>query len=1444
MVDKKILKVDKTVFKCKKYIFNFLLLTLLNQKSVNMKNTLIVISSIILSLLFIPTANGQNNISSKYIFSSISINEGLPVNFVDDIFKDSHGFIWVATQGGGLSRYDGYEFINFNVNSYPLFLKSNFIRKVVEDNFNRLWTTSNNGIDIIDLKTMKKATISHKDNLLDTVLDTPAITIFKDRKGGIWVVSTENMYKLEFDAKGNIQRIYTTVQKGSPYRFTCISEIDNEIWVGNDGAVYKIIESQKGNLDLEIISTHFNISSNLFISSILKKNNTIWMATEDGLFRYDDINQPPAHYLHNTLNQYSISQNMVTDLNIVNGSIIAGTLRGLNIYNPVTDGFEHITHNSGEESLNSDFINCMLADGDNLWIGTESGGINKMTLRKLAVKNYTHNNSDKGSISPNPVNAILESRNGNLWVGSVEGGLNLMKKGESSFTHYMAGPGLLSHNTISVLEEDNAGNLWIGTWGGAISILNENKLPAVSYKYISPNFSFIGILKYDPVNNGMWIGTNRAIYWYDIQNNSLESPLPENMNQNIWGTLGSTIDKKNRLWLGCSEGLIQIDLNSYDEHAKKFAARFVSLNEQDVNKLFLKNITCIFQTRDNTIWVGSNGYGICKIEETGGKYISRTYTTVQGLVNNAVFGILEDEQGLLWISTGRGMSSFNPQTERFVNYTKEDGLANHQFYWNASFKSPVRKNLYFGSMAGLTELKGNSQYISGEQKGVTFTKLQILNQTVWYNKGNYIKEDISYAKKLDLHEQDKSFSIEFSALDYDNPSTVAYSYRLLGFDDRWVDVPANRRFVSYTNLSPGTYRLQVRCMAKASDWSEKITELEIDIHPFFYKTVWFISLCIILLLVLGIQLYKWRINSLKKQREILHIKVEERTHALNEQKKLLEEQAVELKLQNTMLVDQNEKISYQRKQLIEMSKKVQEAMADRISFFTNITHEFRTPITLIIGPIERALKLSTNPKVVEQLQYVARNSKHLLSLVNQLMDFRKVESDNMSVNPLAGNLINFLDELLIPFESFANERGIKIRRVYRMPQPRIMFDEEAIRRLVTNLLANSIKFTPDNGSVTLYVSSISGNKGEDKLYICVQDSGIGIREEDLNRIFNRFFQSDTRTRYPVYGQSGTGIGLYLCKNIVNLLEGSIVAKNNHTKGASFRILLPFTPAATSEQQPVSESYIPSITGDIEYVPVTEQSGQQLAILVVEDNMDMRKYICSILSDYYKVIEAENGAEALRILKTEPIDFIISDLMMPVMDGLELSQKVKSDLSTSHIPFLMLTAKTSIETRIGSYKMGADEFLTKPFDEELLLTRINNILEIRKLYQRKFSLYMNVDELNIIEDSNDEKFLKKAMEIIKENYTNTEYDVSDFVNDMGVSKSLLNKKMQILTGQPPSHFIRDFRLSIARELILKSKGNKTISEIAYEVGFNDPKYFTRCFTKHFGIAPSVMSKDTD
>jgi YesN/AraC family two-component response regulator len=397
-----------------------------------------------------------------------------------------------------------------------------------------------------------------------------------------------------------------------------------------------------------------------------------------------------------------------------------------------------------------------------------------------------------------------------------------------------------------------------------------------------------------------------------------------------------------------------------------------------------------------------------------------------------------------------------------------------------------------------------------------------------------------------------------------------------------------------------------------------------------------------------------------------------------------------------------------------------------------------------------------------------------------------------------------------------------------------------MHKVIANLLSNAIKFTPNNGNIIIYVASIQ-KSGEEVLYIAIKDNGTGIANEDVDKIFNRFYQSRSHVKYPVYGQSGTGIGLYLCKRIIQLNNGSISAKNNRAGGSTFRMTIPLI---RENQQ---ENAVSTLNNRLQLVTESSESLRdkrktlKTTILVVEDNNDMRAYIRSILEETYHVIEAENGADALTKLSEYNVDFIISDLMMPVMDGLEFSKKVKENFNISHIPFLMLTAKTSSEAKLQSYKIGVDEYLLKPFDEEMLLTRIQNILENRKRYQQQFSAKMEIEELQIEEESSDKKFIDKVMEIVKANYKNSYYEISDLVEAMGISKSLFNKKMQSLVGQPAGQFLRNYRLNIAYELILKNKKTKNmnISEIAYEVGFNDPKYFTRCFTKHFNVLPSSL-----
>ena len=624
-----------------------------------------------------------------------------------------------------------------------------------------------------------------------------------------------------------------------------------------------------------------------------------------------------------------------------------------------------------------------------------------------------------------------------------------------------------------------------------------------------------------------------------------------------------------------------------------------------------------------------------------------------------------------------------------------------------------------------------------------------------------------------------------------------------------------------------------------------MAELKVTILPYFYKTTWFILLLVVLALLATWQTYQWRIRNFKRQRELLHRTVEERTYQLEQQKQLLENQTEELSRQNRMLTLQNEKITRQKAQLSRMARKVQELTLDKIAFFTNITHEFRTPITLIIGPIERALKLSYNPQVIEQLNFVERNSKYLLSLVNQLMDFRKIESDKLNIVATKGDFVSFIHSLLTPFEVFAGERNISIKHYFHMKSSEIFFDEEAMHKVITNLLSNAIKFTPDGGSISIYIATLPAKVDkEEKLYLCVSDTGTGIQEQDTAQIFNRFYQSKKQAKYPVYGQTGTGIGLYLCKRIVAMHNGDILVRNNHTTGCSFRILLPLPKEENINDQLIVENNIPpAATTEKNELPKERLA---LTILVVEDNADMRGYIRSILRDYYNVLEATNGAEALDVLNNQSVDFIISDLMMPVMDGIELSRRVKETFTISHIPFLMLTAKTSPETRLESYRTGVDEYLLKPFDETLLLTRIENILDNRRRYQRKFKTNMDVEALNIEEESGDKKFINQVMEAIKEHYKNPYFEVSDFSEAVGVSKSLLNKKLQSLIGQSAGQFIRNYRLNTARELLLKNRETKqmNIAEIAYEVGFNDPKYFARCFSKQFNTTPSALLNEEE
>ncbi len=1388
-------------------------------------------------------ASPQPAFIDNYNVGYVTAREGLANNNLDDIFKDSDGFLWIAFTGGGLSRFDGYDFVNFSPNSQRYHIKSGFVKNVVEDKFHRLWVASEGGLDVIDLSTLTDGTPKGADSLLTDISENNILSVYCDTKGKIWLNTDSDIHCIKFNDRGEIITSATMPCRGNSHMGLIARDVEENgsVWIGISGTVNRVTLDHNGKLSTSRISENLTALPDVeYFSDFVARENEVWISTDRGLYRYDTVKDLVKHYVHESGNETSLSQNFLTDIAVTGDKqLLIASLRGLNIYNPLKDCFERM-HNE----LNNQFINMILTDGETILIATEGGGINRLTPRRLNYSFYKNQPNNPESLSPNPVNAIAYGSDGSLFAGTVEGGLNRRLPHKRGFIHYTVADGILSHNSVSALAIDNEDRLWVGTWGGGIDVLFAHS-PEIVLNHIheldisGAKLSYIGSLIYDPKNYGMWIGSNQGLLFYDCNDGQLSSIIAPVDNSHMYGFIGAAIDSNNLLWEGCAAGLLSIDLNNRKPDGT-FPYTIRPYKLDDPESKTAEHVSCIFEDRDKTLWIGSSGHGIYKRIISNGKEHFINYTTDNGLANNTVKGIIQDESGKIWVTTVSGLSCLKPGEEHFISYTCPDELPDDQFYWNATYKTPDGK-LLLGTTCGLLEINPDNIYerISPSPR-IVFTQLYVANQPVTSTDSGIIDGDISNVSTVRIHESDKSVSLKFAALDYGDNSDAIYSYMLEGFDRDWITVDNNRRYAAYTNLPPGTYRLLVRYAPDHTSAFSDPAIMTIKVKPYFYRTTWFICLAALILVLIIFGVYRSRIKELTLQRQLLTSEVARQTSELAEQKSVAENHVIELAEQNRILTDQNNEILRQKAKLSEMNEQVKTMTMDRISFFTNITHEFRTPITLIIGPIERALKLSTNPKVIEQLHFVERNSKYLLSLINQLMDFRKVEAGKIELSQSLGYFPTFINGLVDTFRQLVDDRHITIRRVLRLPHREFVYDEEALRKVITNLLSNAIKFTPDGGSITVYAAA-KENADDEKagtLYLCVSDSGEGIAESEIPRIFDRFFQGGSELKYPLAGTADTGIGLYLCRNIVELYGGTITARNNHRAGCSFRVVLPiqaFGDEIVNEDRKEDNKPAKPLPQE------TDQNASSITILVVEDNNDMRKYIRTILQDHYTVIEATNGADAIHILMEQNVDFIISDLMMPVMDGVELSRHVKENFAISHIPFLMLTAKTASESRIESYRIGVDDYLLKPFDEDVLLARIEGILRNRRRMHLNFNKEMDVNLLEIANESRDKKFIDQVMEVIKSNYTNSYFEVGDFAEALGISRSLLNKKLQSLLGQSASQFVRNYRMNIARELILKNRVTKAmnISEIAYEVGFNDSKYFTRCFTKQYNITPSAM-----
>lgn len=795
-------------------------------------------------------------LTERYNPSYLDLGNGLPHNNVSALFTDSNGFLWVGTYGGGLVRYDG-----FGMYSPTLGLGSLSCKSITEDPFKRLWVAFDEGTSVIDLHTMLQTVPTTQKGDVSALLAKSGVKTYCDALGCIWLITNREVHRLAFDEQGVVtQDLSYSYVGNTPDICICDVEGNGKPWIGVDRGLYRLAENN-GQLIREEISPLLRPLFGLYITDIIKRGEQIWITTNHGVFRYD-VQQQLTSYRHDRTIPGTLSHEFLSSLALTSdNTLLVGSLYGVNVYDEQNDCFSAWT-TASMPPLKNDFVHCMLESNGLIYIGTEAGGVIRLVPQQLLVRNNVHT-TDPVSLSPNPVNAMYVEPNGVLWAGTVEGGLNRRAKGEEAFTHYTIQNSGLSHNSVSTLAPDKQGRLWIGTWGGGICVLDMKNPQQITRLELTEEqarlTNFIGALAYDPINDGMWIGSNDGMFFYRYATSELEDPFEEC--RDVRGCIGSIVTRDGWLWMGCMQGVRVVNL-----HASKngqFENRAIRHRLDDPQSRIVDKISSFCEAADGTLWLGSNGYGLYRrVVEEDGQERFEALTQEDGLVYNGVKGIVEDRQGRLWITTQNGLSVYDPQQEAFNNYSQHDGLVNPHFYWNSAVRD-ASGVIYLGSEGGLIEVLGENTDVT-YQGHLTFTRLMVDNQDVQAG-GDCLDEDISTAKIVRLKEGNRSFSIYFSALDFGHETQGVYSYRMKGFDKEWTVLKPGQHSVRYSALPVGNYTFEVSYKSALMAGVSDTISVDIVVQPYFWNSWWFRLLLGLLLVGVIIYGYNRRVAELKKR---------------------------------------------------------------------------------------------------------------------------------------------------------------------------------------------------------------------------------------------------------------------------------------------------------------------------------------------------------------------------------------------------------------------------------------------------------------------------------------------------------------------------------------------------------------------------------------------------
>jgi ligand-binding sensor domain-containing protein/signal transduction histidine kinase/DNA-binding response OmpR family regulator len=1357
-------------------------------------------------------------------FKHLSINEGLSQNAVFSMIQDHDGFIWIGTEDG-LNKYDGYEFTVYkhqtgNKNS----LSHSQVNTLLEDRDHNLWVGTSDGLNVLNRKTNRftrfKTSVSRSGEPGDYIS-----SLLKDEHGDIWIGTYNGLKRYDPSAK-KFTRYDPAGLVGASSNLNKIKALYRDhqrmFWVsiGNDLKRFDPVKKHFFALPAILQQNEALRTSNV---RVIRQDgsHTYWFGTETaGVFKYDAKSNTCVNYRSDSTKANSLPTNVVRDILLVsNNQVWIGTRNGLSILDPQSGQFENYQYDRFDpSSLSHNSVRSFLRDKNgNIWAGTFAGGINTFNAAAANFANISEQAGKRPGLSHSVVSSILPSTNGSLWVGTEGGGLNYVNRNAGIYKYFSMQKGQLNakSNIVKSLAQDSSGNLWIGTYDGLAYFEKANG----NIKRFSLNKEREDQDKRQEINrilverDGLWIATYGSGLYYFDKKGSIKGYLSRlNTSNSLSSDYLTDIlkDKYRNLWIGSQKGL-----NYFDVKKNRFVQY---MNNPENNRSISNNsVLSLFRDSKQRLWVGTQG-GVNYYDTKSRSFFALTES--EGLANNVIHAITEDKEGNIWISTNKGLSrikfkNFNTPFKTadisVLNYTMDDGLQSNQFSPRAVAKNAVGE-LFFGGINGISAFNPQKLIRNRVKPPIVFTDLLIKDKPLtWDADSTLLDKPLNALTKITLTYDQAFISIKFAALNYNNTNKNQYAYKLEGLrNDKEWHFTTEQRIATYTNLPAGDYTFMVKASNNDGLWNNTPKTLQITVLPPPWKTWWAYTIytIVILTLLYIFYYYSYRTAELKNELTVEH-----------------------------MLHEKDEELA-QRK----------------LSFFTNISHEIKTPLTLILAPLEKLISMNEgNNKVQNQLMLMQRNGDRLIRLINQLLDFRKFESGNMKLHAAEGNIIKFAKEVYTAFEPYAIDRQIKLKFEPVEKQISVWFDRDKLEKILYNLLSNAMKFTPKGGTVSINIGR-EVQQGKEVVYIEVEDTGTGILPQAQEHLFEQFHSLTDNA----INSTGSGIGLAFTKGLVELHHGEITftstpAQNGASGHTCFKFWFPLGNAHLSANEVLSdfkdseqisnynfertpaEQNIKDLTGNLENVV----PGEKPVMLIVEDNAEVQDFIASNFDNDFIVHTAADGVQGFEKASTLIPDIIISDVMMPNMSGTALCSKLKTDARTSHIPVILLTARTTLLYKIEGLETGADDYITKPFSIRILETRVKNLLELRKKLRERFSKEVHLQPRNIAITSPDEKFLEKVMSFIERNMEESTLSVEEMGKEVGMSRVTLYRKIKALTNQTAIEFIRSVRLKRAAQLLEQNKLN--VSEVAYMVGFTDIDYFRKCFKEQFGHTPKEYAR---